>query len=382
MVKSIRFPKGIYQRGNKIWISYYSKTLRKTVRESSGLEVDRTNIQFAKALRLERIKEAKMGVLADLIEITLSRGLNIFFRYKKDLAANTKDLYEYAVDYTIEKLGDKRIENYKEIDFIELFYYWENEREKKLIHNSCSIYSRHLSVLFNFFVTREFIKKNPVKPIPIKKKKIVTIPQDELEKILKYLYVERENIDAYDLIYFLYLTGFRIGEALTLKWRDINFDLGIISVKNHKAKREEVAPLLSQLRPHLNSMKIRTKPTSEDDFIFVYRDRKCSFFSRAQISIQRQEKIAELRDRKFTEEEIENIIAGTKFEPKYNLHMLRKTYITVLSKCKEITPFNLQTLARHSNLKTTLEHYTERDIIEVGEIASKEVPFYVPNFVA
>lgn len=70
--------------------------------------------------------------------------------------------------------------------------------------------------------------------------------------------LQKENIEGYYLIKFLYLTGLRIREAISLKWENIDFENGIIKFWNQKSKRYDKRPLLEPVIELLKEIRINT----------------------------------------------------------------------------------------------------------------------------
>lgn len=90
-----------------------------------------------------------------------------------------------------------------------------------------------LNKLFNYAVKKEHLEESPMKHISMIKR-----PNEVKDEEIKYWTPEQfkkfiTNIDDklfYTLFNFLYFTGCRIGEALALTWKDIDFDRNTYSI--------------------------------------------------------------------------------------------------------------------------------------------------------
>lgn len=102
-------------------------------------------------------------------------------------------------------------------------------------------YVRSVQGLFSLAMDRAVVlgiaKTNPSKIIGnVKKQKneVDFWTKDEFEKVISYIYTE----DYYQhflfvSLWFLFMTGMRIGEATAIQWSDINFDTKILSINKN-----------------------------------------------------------------------------------------------------------------------------------------------------
>ena len=108
-----------------------------------------------------------------------------------------------------------------------------------------------LGEIFKYALLREKINKNPMLEVVMPSKVLFTekerryLSKQEREKLIQTCYAKRKNgvrIYKYGALYvFLLYSGCRIGEALALKWSDINFETRtaninktIVYIKNRK----------------------------------------------------------------------------------------------------------------------------------------------------
>ncbi len=103
-----------------------------------------------------------------------------------------------------------------------------------------------LSNFFNFCIERNYIDKNPA--FKIKKlnelSRIKTLSDEDIQKLIS----AATNKLTRDIITFLIYTGCRKGEALNLKWDDVDMKNGIIAIKGTKTKYDRYIPISEALR--------------------------------------------------------------------------------------------------------------------------------------
>ena len=92
-----------------------------------------------------------------------------------------------------------------------------------------------LSNFFNFCIERNYIDKNPA--FKIKKLNelslLKTLSDEDIEKLI----AGATNKLTRDLITFLIYTGCRKGEALNLKWDDVDLQNNVIAIRRTKPNR-------------------------------------------------------------------------------------------------------------------------------------------------
>lgn len=338
----MKLPSGLFIKHGKIYVRYYDPFTKRTREKSTGLNVTKENIKLAKEYRTEIKRRLKKIHTNDYIFI-LSEALEYFLEQRK-YKEQTISLFRYAMQYLINAVGDIPIESITELHYNKLL---NEDQWLKLSNNSKSIYSRHLSIIFNFFKKQNLIEKNPIHTIKLEYKRPKAIPYEDLQLILNYL--ETHNRNGYNLIKFLYLTGLRISEAVSLTWDNINFEKKIITFYNHKAKREDVRPLLHSAVEHLMQM----KQHSSSNKLFPYSTRFCSFFYRAQAKIWGN---------------------GQKSLHKYNIHQLRKSFISKLIE-EGVSLEDTQVLAGHTDPRTTQRYYIEYRLSKIAERVNQKVKF-------
>ncbi len=331
----MNLPKGFHIHGNKLRFSFWNPAKKRPDNKSTGLPPTKEGIREAKRFRTQFLKELNAPakkLVKDNQLLILSDGIKKYFIANEHLSKKTVQLCEYAVNHFIRIIGDKYLIDYTKEDSKNFNKIIKQERKA---HNTISTFSKHLHSIFKFFVDEDYISNNPIITLPQVTKKPKAIKDDDLKLILDYL--KNNNVYGYNIIYFLYLSGLRVGEAIELRWHHIDFKNNEMVFVNFKGsrngnKRIDSLPLFKSLRDHLESF----KPTncSPEDRIFLYTNKSLSFYYRVQNSLFN--------------------------ERRYSIHQLRKTFITKLVNSPLAEDLNLvRELARHSKIGTTLQYYSE-----------------------
>jgi integrase len=145
----------------------------------------------------------------------------------------------------------------------------------------------------------------------------------------------------------------RLGEVVGLDWRDVDFELGVLVVRQNYGKDGNIGtpkggtveeiPLSASLRKVLAEHKLAAKDTSPDAPVFVNK-----------IDGRRRPNEVE---RAFTKA---RAYAGLSVEPRaLRFHDLRHSTITTLARTPGIDLKQVQSFARHKNLVTTLGYIHE-----------------------
>jgi integrase len=263
----------------------------------------------------------------------------------------TEWLAKRAVGLLIEAVGDVPVQSVTAEDYNRLQYHscWT-----RFSQNSKSIYSRHLLVFFNYCIQRKLLAENPITPVKPENKTPEAIPKSDIQTILDYL--RGNNIEGYWLIKFMYLTGLRISEAISLTWDDIDLEEGIMYVNNIKVKRRDPRPLLSPALDLLQEIKGATNRKK----VFIYTNTSCVFFYRAQARLWGE------RDSKGR--------LKKKAIRKYHLHQLRKSFLSKLVE-DGVSLEDAQVLAGHKDTRTTLKYYIQHNLKKIANRVDHTVEF-------
>ena len=119
-----------------------------------------------------------------------------------------------------------------------------------------------LSNFFNFCIESGYIDKNPAQKI--KKlntlSRLKTLSDDDIKKLIN----GATNKLTRDLITFLIYTGCRKGEALNLKWDNVDLKNDVIAVKGTKTKYDRYVPVSKPLKTLLGGIE------KKQDCLYVF----------------------------------------------------------------------------------------------------------------
>lgn len=328
----------IYKRGGILWLRYYD---RGTIyRESLKMNDNKYNRGQAEQIRLKKELELKQRQFA---EVTNNRMLSdAFFEFmmEKRIKDTKKSVYYSAMKKFGEYLGhDVFVKNIKKSD-LQKFEFFLKDKNKS--SNTIFTYLNHISIFSRWLLNKGYITNDFSYKSKPHKKQAKIIPNYAIRKIMLYLRIHSKK--QYYFVRFLYLTGFRKQEALNLTWKQVDFENDIIYLENTKAKRTDVFPIYPELKKLLNEI-----PRNQQK-IFDYSSDGLKFYNRA------------LKKLKLNH---------------YSLHDLRRKFGTMMAE-QGLTPYELQKIMRHENIKTTMQYYINIDIKNIGN-KIKIVPQIVPQ---
>ena len=142
----------------------------------------------------------------------------------------------------------------------------KNKRESEISFKSINIETGVLSNFFNFCIKKGYIDKNFC--TGIKKlntlSRIKTLSDEDIDKLIN----GATNKLTRDLITFLIYTGCRKGEALNLKWDNVDLNNNVIAIKATKTKYDRYIPISKTVNELLNDIK------KNSDYVFCDRNGK------------------------------------------------------------------------------------------------------------
>lgn len=229
-----------------------------------------------------------------------------------------------------------------------------------------------MSNMFEYAVQNDVISKNPCK-------KAVQVSGKEQEERLPMNLVEQKKFinlitgGKYEYIFrFVLQTGLRVGEALALRWSDIDYENNILticrSLNEDKSKKEWIfektkskagernVPLTKEARRILSLVKEQQKGYAVNivygDLVFRNPDGKCIIRHRLSARL--------------------NYICKLNGMRTISMHILRHTFAT---RCIEagMNPKALQSIMGHETISTTLDLYVKaNDDYKIEEISKVE----------
>lgn len=224
---------------------------------------------------------------------------------------------------------------------------------KNLSQSSITIYLRHYSVFANYCLKNGIIDEYPDKlrterkssKRAEKKKEIVLFDKQEIDLLVAYF--DKRDREFALLLLFMWYTGARIGESLTLTWEQIDFKLRRIRFSNKVNKSNDdyipissvVEKILTELKRKNSNKVFRWKAVSHSSLhTKFYRAMK-------KVGIEKQ---------------------GRGF------HAIRRTFATNLID-SNISLVDVKDLMRHKDIKTTLEHYKAKKSQRLESIIEKSI---------
>jgi integrase len=258
----------------------------------------------------------------------------------------TKKGYEiYLKRWIVPRWGDYRLSKIKPIE-VELWL-----RQLPLALGSCAKIRNIMSVLFNHACRYELYSENPIRLVrqSAKRRKVPHILRiEEIKQLLGSV-----GSLTHLLIFFDVTTGLRQSELFGLRWSDLDFDNGEISVVRSvvhgivsrcktetSAKPIPMDPLLAEM---LKEWRKVTRYRSPDDWVFASKRAKGKRPIWGQSIMRKQ---------------IHPALEKLGIEKRIGWHTFRHSYSTLLRHLGTDIKVQ-QDLLRHSSARLTLDTYTQ-----------------------
>ena len=351
---------------------------------------------YANDLTELREKEAKlMKDQLDGLDLYVAGKASVndtFDRYmstKYNLRESTKSSYLYTYDhYVRDTFGKKRIAEIKYSDVLQFYYYLLNE--VKISLGTLDTVHCLLHPTFQLAVRDEIIRNNPTDGVM----KEISRESGKNRGIRHALTVEQqrafmEYIANHPIYYHwwpmftvLLGTGCRIGEALGLRWQDLDYDRRTISI-NHSLsyyqKPESNKSVLRISKPKTEAG-IRTIPMLDvvkDSFEMLYEEQLENGFNETEIdgmsgfifcnrfgTVPNPQTVNHTIKRIANSYNADEVVRAKKERrdpiilPNFSCHHLRHTFCTRL--CENETNLKvIQSIMGHRNIETTMDIYAE-----------------------
>lgn len=283
-------------------------------------------------------------------DVTVREAMSRFLDRKRedDRSENTLRTYREIVGLLVTDVGSstllERISSKQVRDFV---------RDSSLAMATQRKRYGHLRTFFRWCVNENLLRENPLNDVsqPEKPNKLPkSITKDELDRICntvrenykrnrkKNWVREGEAIWRIPLFKFAFYTGMRGSEIARLRWEHIDFDNGLIYIREQKNRKEQTIPLNSKAHEVLEDVE-RGEP---DDYVFQSpgfdeKERNPKWF-RENVSdaFRRARKDAGLR------EEI-------------SFHSLRHGFCTMLAEAGK-SAVVIKEAARHADISTSMRY--------------------------
>lgn len=217
-------------------------SLTATKRKEKESAPGRTRINGGQTVSSKRSR--RKGVLSQKKKeeaISFEDCARIYLRQREgELAQNTLQRYKASLERAAPFFGKYRLSDINPYTVKEYFVLLQTENYNaktggKLSYNTVTGDFQSLNTFFEHAVESGWIEHNPferVKPPRRSKdtpqKEVKALSEEEVREIIRCL--EREPLQWRALIRFLIDSGCRIGEAIGLKWTDVNFSTGEVRI--------------------------------------------------------------------------------------------------------------------------------------------------------
>ena len=354
--------------------------------------------KFIYANDLTQLREKEEKLLKDQLDgldiyvagkATLNETFDRYISTKYNLRESTRSSYLYTYNhYVRETFGLKRIAEIKYSDVLQFYYHLLNQQGISL----GTLDSVHclLHPTFQLAVRDEIIRKNPtdgvMKEISRESGKnrgvrhALTIEQQRC--FMEYIANHPIYYHWWPMFTILLGTGCRIGEALGLRWQDLDFEKRVISINHSLVYYPANGSNKCVLRVSLpkTDAGIRTIPMLDivkDAFEMLYEEQKENGFNETEIdgmtgfifcnrfgSVPNPQTVNHTIKRIANNYNADEVVRAKKEHrdpiilPNFSCHHLRHTFCTRL--CENETNLKvIQSIMGHKNIETTLDIYAE-----------------------
>lgn len=354
--------------------------------------------KFIYANDLTQLREKEEKLLKDQLDgldiyvagkATLNETFDRYISTKYNLRESTRSSYLYTYDhYVRDTFGLKRIAEIKYSDVLQFYYHLLNQQGISL----GTLDSVHclLHPTFQLAVRDEIIRKNPtdgvMKEISRESGKnrgvrhALTIEQQRC--FMEYIANHPIYYHWWPMFTILLGTGCRIGEALGLRWQDLDFEKRVISINHSLVYYPANGSNKCVLRVSLpkTDAGIRTIPMLDivkDAFEMLYEEQKENGFNETEIdgmtgfifcnrfgSVPNPQTVNHTIKRIANNYNADEVVRAKKEHrdpiilPDFSCHHLRHTFCTRL--CENETNLKvIQSIMGHKNIETTLDIYAE-----------------------
>ncbi|BDZ84330.1 integrase [Claveliimonas bilis] len=354
--------------------------------------------KFIYANDLTQLREKEEKLLKDQLDgldiyvagkATLNETFDRYISTKYNLRESTRSSYLYTYDhYVRDTFGLKRIAEIKYSDVLQFYYHLLNQQGISL----GTLDSVHclLHPTFQLAVRDEIIRKNPtdgvMKEISRESGKnrgvrhALTIEQQRC--FMEYIANHPVYYHWWPMFTILLGTGCRIGEALGLRWQDLDFEKRVISINHSLVYYPANGSNKCVLRVSLpkTDAGIRTIPMLDivkDAFEMLYEEQKENGFNETEIdgitgfifsnrfgSVPNPQTVNHTIKRIASNYNADEMVQAKKEHrdpiilPNFSCHHLRHTFCTRL--CENETNLKvIQSIMGHKNIETTMDIYAE-----------------------
>ncbi len=374
--------KGEGQRKDKRYIYQYTDPNGKRhVLYANDLPELRAKEDELERERLEGIKGYARG------KMTLNQLVEKYLATKYDLKISTRLRYERTYEaYAMDNIGKRLINDIKYSDI--RFFYYTLLRERNIKIGTVDSIHSVLHPAFQMAVRDDLIRNNPTDGVMAEVRKkhgndaVVRHPLTIEQQRAFLSFTEKSYTWKrwMPLFTFLFGTGCRIGEALGLRWEDLDFENKTITIIHslgyvqHNGSREvflsspkteagkRILPMVDAVEKMLKNERLKQQQNNITSctidgfsgFVFVDKNGKISCYQDINKAIKRISKAYNAYETVRAEQEERAAV----LLPYFTCHYIRHTFCTRL--CEHETNLKLiQSIMGHTSIKTTMDIYAE-----------------------
>jgi len=308
-----------------------AKASVKREQRSKGKEPSNTS-------RREQVRSAK---LAEAGKMTLARLWKEYEANKADSKAINTDKGRFE-KYLEPEFGDKEPHKIIRLEADRLRIRLLKTLKPQTVKHVFGLLKR----IVNFGVSRQLCQPLNfiVETVKVDNQKTEDLTQEQLKKLLEAI-DKSEDIEAANIMRLALYTGMRRGEMFKLKWNDIDFQRGFITIRNPKGGVSQKIPLNEQARHvlenHPKTEIIRNNKKEISEYVFLRPD---------------GEPFTDIRRRVNPIKEAAGIPDDFRA-----LHGLRHTYASMLASSGKVDLYTIQKLLTHKSPVMTQRYSHLRD---------------------
>ena len=194
---------------------------------------------------------------------------------KSVLSNSRKKRKTMAIGKFLTYLNDNNITNIKDLTVNNVSEYIEIIKDKYASESIRTI-KGILRETLNWLYFEDKIKFTGNQAFPIIRKNnnekiLTTYTEEEISKILNNIDINSRNGKCkYAILSLLVYYGFRGGDIINLKFKNIDFEKGFIRIIQQKTKNELSLPLIDEIKlPLIDYIKNERKKSQDEDYVFT-----------------------------------------------------------------------------------------------------------------
>jgi len=255
---------GVYKKSHRWYIDYYfnGKRLREvvTIPKVDPSNINRLDALKALSIRKGEIAEGKFNISQTKPQVLFKKLCNRYLEYCKNNKRawqrdeqSIKHFLKHFKNKTLQQINPWIIEKYK------------SERKEEVKPSTVNRELDTLRNMLNKAVDWGMIESSPYKGIrhfKVNNINLRIINNEEFSKLY-----ESSSLDLKPILLCAISTGMRLGELLSLKWNDINWNDDYILVRDSKNYESRTIPINATLLKALSDL----KKYSQSDYVFEGR---------------------------------------------------------------------------------------------------------------